>query len=70
MYQRIYFKTWEQDGAMYYTEISNFDMKGYMPAKLMNMILAAEVEKEFITMYKLMQKNYFKAWIEINIIKI
>ena len=54
MYQKIYFKATDVDGVMHYTEISNFDLKGYMPAKLMNMVIASETEKEFATMYKAM----------------
>lgn len=34
-----------------YTEIDNLDMKGHFPARLMNMALASEAQKEFKTMY-------------------
>ena len=54
MYQRIYFTAKDVDGDLHYTEISNFDMKGYMPARLMNMLISSETEKEFDTMYKAM----------------
>lgn len=60
MYQRIYFTAKDVDGDMHYTEISNFDMKGYMPARLMNMLISSETEKEFATMYKAMQLKHFK----------
>ena len=60
MWQKVYFRCSVKDDVMTYTEISNFDMKGYMPAKLMNMVLSAETEKEFCTLYKHWQTKYFK----------
>jgi hypothetical protein len=35
----------------HYTEFDIFDMKGYIPARLLNMILASETEKEFKKFY-------------------
>ena len=35
-----------------YTEIDTFDLKGYMPAKLLNMTIASETAKEFAVLYK------------------
>jgi hypothetical protein len=35
-----------------YTEISFINMKGYFPARLMNMVIASETQKEFGSMYK------------------
>lgn len=35
-----------------YTEFSYFNMKGYFPARLMNMVIASETQKEFGNMYK------------------
>ena len=52
MYSLTYFKVSEEsDGILNYTEISNFDLKGYLPASLMNMIMSSEVEKEFRALY-------------------
>jgi hypothetical protein len=34
-----------------YTEISQFNMNGYFPERLMNMIIAAETQREFASMY-------------------
>jgi hypothetical protein len=40
-----------------YTEIDSFDMKGSIPAKLMNLVLASETAKEFKKLYKYAQTN-------------
>ena len=40
-----------------YCEIATFDLKGYIPGRLMNMVMASEGIKEFKSMYKhLLQK--------------
>ena len=35
------------EGALDYTELSVFNMGGYMPARLLNMVIASETQKEF-----------------------
>lgn len=35
-----------------YTEFTVFNMGGYMPARLLNMVVASETQKEFGNMYK------------------
>lgn len=45
MHTLTYFKVSELDGGILnYTELSTFNLKGYLPAGLLNMILSAEVE--------------------------
>lgn len=34
-----------------YTEVSYFNLNGYFPARLMNMVIAGETQKEFQSMY-------------------
>ena len=41
----------EDPTLVHYTEISHFDMKGYMPARLFNMIIASLAAKEFQKLY-------------------
>ena len=53
----IYTRGWvrpskSQQGAFDYTELSVFNMGGYMPAKLLNMVVASEASREFQTMTK------------------
>ena len=35
-----------------YTEVSYFNLNGYFPARLMNMVIASETKKEFSAMHK------------------
>jgi hypothetical protein len=35
-----------------YTEFTQFNMNGYFPDRLMNLIVAAETRREFSSMYK------------------
>jgi len=35
-----------------YTEITHFNMKGYFPARLMNMVIASEAQKEITNTHK------------------
>lgn len=59
MHTLAYYKVADgDDGVLHYTEISTFDLKGYLPAKLLNMILSAEVEKEFRTLYNYMLEKF------------
>ena len=44
-------------GNYLYTEISNFDMKGSIPVKLLNMSLASEAAKEMRNVAKALQKK-------------
>lgn len=39
-------------GAFDYTELSVFNMGGYMPARLLNMVVASESSREFTNMAK------------------
>jgi hypothetical protein len=39
-----------------YTELSVFNMGGYMPARLLNMVIASETAKDFGNMYKSLTK--------------
>jgi hypothetical protein len=39
------------DDTIDYTELSYFNMNGYFPARLMNMIIASETKREFGRMY-------------------
>ena len=46
-----------------YVECTNVDFKGYMPARLMNMVIAAETLKEFQGMHKyLLKVAKTKSW--------
>lgn len=40
-----------------YTEISYFNLNGYFPARLMNMVIAGETQKEFQNMYTYLLKQ-------------
>ena len=40
-----------------YTELTHFNMNGYFPARLMNMVIAAETKKEYGNMYKYLLKE-------------
>ena len=40
-----------------YTCFSLYDMKGYMPAMLLNMVIASEAKKEIEVMYNLLPKH-------------
>ena len=44
-------KSEEIENAYNYTELDHFDMKGYFPARLMNMIIASSVKTEFAKCY-------------------
>ena len=39
-------------GVVDYTELSKFDMKGHLPARLLNMVIASEAQKGVKEMYK------------------
>ena len=55
MYQSVsawYHEDPNDSNIGYYCELDSFDMKGNFPARLMNMMIAAETKKEFGTMYK------------------
>ena len=43
-----------------YTEVSYFNLNGYFPARLMNMVIASETKKEFSNMYKYLLKENSK----------
>lgn len=45
------------DDTVDYTEITYFNLNGYFPARLMNMIIAGETKKEFDNMYKYLLKQ-------------
>jgi hypothetical protein len=45
------------DDTIDYTELSYFNMNGYFPARLMNMVIASETKKEFGNMYKYLLAN-------------
>lgn len=48
----------EVENALDFTEITCFNMKGYFPGRLLNMIIASETQREFGNMYKyLKEKN-------------
>lgn len=40
-----------------YTELSYFNLNGYFPARMMNMVIASETKKEFGNMYKYLLKQ-------------
>jgi len=41
-----------EPGVTDYTEVDTMDLKGNFPPRLMNMMIASEVQKEFKSMYK------------------
>ena len=45
------------DDTIDYCEITYFNMNGYFPARLMNMVIAGETKKEFGNMYKYLLKQ-------------
>jgi hypothetical protein len=47
----------EHPDTIDYTEIMYMNLNGYFPARLMNMVIASETQKEFGTMYKYLLAN-------------
>ena len=48
------------DDTVDYVECSTFDMKGYIPARLLNMVIANEGSKEFKVMYTHLLEKFGK----------
>ena len=45
-------KLWEEGQDLRILEFSNFDMKGYFPARLINMMMASAGSKQLADLYK------------------